>query len=61
MAELVTPPERVLLAIGRLQEETARTWVEPFVTELVEALAADTTAVELRQEIEFLKAEADRC
>ena len=61
MAELVTPPERVLLAIGRLQEETARTWVEPLVTELVEALAADTTAVELRQEIEFLKAEADRC
>lgn len=60
-ADLVTPPERVLLAIGRLQEETARTWVEPLVTELVEALAADTTAVELRQEIEFLKAEAAQC
>lgn len=49
--------ERVLTAVARLQEETARTWVEPFVTELVEALAEDTTAIELRQEIEFLKAE----
>lgn len=46
-------PERVMGAIGRLQDATAGTEYEPLVDELVDALADDTTAVELRQEIEF--------
>jgi hypothetical protein len=54
-------PARVLTALGRLQDEVANTWVQPLVDELVAAMAADTTAAELAQEIEFLKAEANRC
>jgi hypothetical protein len=58
---MASDPTRVLAALGRLQDEVANTWVEPLVNELVAAMAADTTAAELRQEIEFLKAEADQC
>lgn len=48
---------RVLDAVGRLQDATGGTEFEPLVDELLEAIAADTTVSELRQEIEFLKAE----
>ena len=48
---------RVLNAIASLQDAAVGTECEWHVQALVDALAADTTAVELRQEIEFLKAE----
>lgn len=50
----------VLLALGRLQEATTGTSIEHLVAELMDAMAADTTAADLRQEIEFLKAEKER-
>lgn len=48
---------RVLDAVGRLQDATDGTEFEPLVDELLEAIEADTTVAELRQEIEFLKTE----
>lgn len=49
--------ERVLIAIGRLLDESRGSTLEPVVVELVDAIAADTTAVELRQEVAHLEAE----
>ena len=47
----------VLDAIARLQEKFGGTPYELLVDDLVAALAADTTVAELRQEVEFFKAE----
>lgn len=52
--------ERVLAAVGRLQRETVGTPVEPAVTELLEAIAEDTTAVELLQKVAHLEAELEQ-
>lgn len=49
----------VLDVLGRLQDETDGTELAPLVGQLVAAMAADTTAVELRQEVEHLRAEAE--
>lgn len=54
----MSDPARVLTALGRLQGAAEGTSFEPLVKDLVNAMAADTTAADLRQEIEFLKAEA---
>lgn len=53
----VPPGERILIALGRLQGAAAGTPFESLVDDLVEAMAADTTVADLRQEIEFVKAE----
>lgn len=47
---------RVLDAVGRLQDATSRTDFEPLVDELLDAITADTTMAQLRQEIEFERA-----
>lgn len=47
----------VLESLARLQEKFGGTPYEMLVDDLVAALAADKTAADLRQEVEFLKAE----
>lgn len=49
--------ERILALLSQLQARHAGTPYETLVDDLVAAIAADTTVADLRQEIEFLKAE----